>query len=1100
MQKALSLLCCLMCTVYSWAITVKGTVSDESGEPIIGATIVEVGNARNGTATDVNGKFAINVPPSASLKVSFVGFSTQTVRVDGKTSLEIQLQESTKALDEVIVVGYGTVKKANLVGAVDQIDSKLIGERGHDNIARSLQGQVPGLNVTLADGKPSRGSSINVRGTGSIGSGGSALVLIDGVESDISSVSPSDVESVSVLKDASSAAIYGARGAFGVVLITTKKAQAGKAKVTYNGKVSIDDRMYKWEDETESNGLRWYDHFVTAYQGMYEVAPTGINNVFPINAGYRDRLEAYNNDPTLPAVGLSPNGQKYEYYGNNNWFGEFYKRSTVSTEHSLSISGGTEKARYYVSGRYSYHDGIYKVGDQYFKNYSTRARGEIEISPTLKLENITSLTIKDQKEPMVLYDDQIPLRMILHQGYPMQMAKNPDGTWTEFAVYSGYAGFIEDSSWQKKRISYVRNQTALTWEPIKEQLFIKGDFAWWQKRQTNISQNNQIEFHTGPTVTGTRGSFSKLDRYEYNTEYYSANATVNYIPKFSNKDHYLNVLVGWNVEHQHYNYTRMYRRGNLSPNYSSFNMTDGDMSTAVLGEGGNEWAYAGALFRVDYNYKGKYLAEFSGRYDGSSKFPSNSQWGFFPSGSLAWRFTEENFMEASRNWLSNGKLRASIGSLGNGNASPYSFMSLVTPANTGVLIDGVKQKYAYVPGLVPSGLTWERSTTYNLGLDLDLLNYRLAFQGDYYIRKTTDMFTVGPTLPDVLGAGSPKGNYADMRTNGWELSLTWRDQFKLAGKPFTYSVKAMVWDYYSTITKYNNATKSLGSTYYDGMRVGEIWGYHIEGFYEHEDQVKARTTGTKVGNYDYSQPRGPKKDGTYAATGKVNQATVAKVSNKTNQYMPGDLIYADLNNDGVVNNGSNTVDDPGDRRVIGNSAPRYQFGFTLSAQWNGIGISAFFQGVGRKHWYPSGESSMFWGKYARPYGFDLKEHNENTIWSETNQGGYWPRLRSNQSNSTNFQLSTVNDRYLQNMAYVRLKNLQIDYSFNKKICKALYMSDLRVYIQGENLFTASPFLKHCKTMDPEGTTTGDSDFIADGGAGTGYPFMRTYTLGLSISF
>ncbi|MDE7443632.1 MAG: SusC/RagA family TonB-linked outer membrane protein, partial [Muribaculaceae bacterium] len=206
------------------------------------------------------------------------------------------------------------------------------------------------------------------------------------------------------------------------------------------------------------------------------------------------------------------------------------------------------------------------------------------------------------------------------------------------------------------------------------------------------------------------------------------------------------------------------------------------------------------------------------------------------------------------------------------------------------------------------------------------------------------------------------------------------------------------------------------------------------------------------------------------------------------------------NNDGVVNTGSNTVEDPGDRRVIGNSAPRYQFGVTLSAQWNGIGISAFFQGVGRKDWYPSGESSMFWGKYARCYGFDLKEHCAENVWSEDNPNAYWPRLRGNQSNSGNYQLATVNDRYLQNMAYVRLKNLQIDYSFSKKICKALYMSDLRIYLQGENLFTASPFFKHCKTMDPEGTTTGDSDFIADGGAGTGYPFMRTYTLGLSISF
>lgn len=1099
MQKTLCLLFCLMCTVYSWAITVKGVVVDQTGEALIGATVIEQGRSTNGVVTDGNGAFTINVPSNATLKVTYVGYNPTTVKVNGQSRLTVELKQSNSDLDEVVVVGYGTVKKGNLVGAVDQIDSKLINERGHNNVARSLQGQIPGLNITLADGKPSRGSNINVRGTGSIGSGGSALVLIDGVESDISSVSPTDIESVSVLKDASSAAIYGARGAFGVILITTKKGTAGKVKVSYNGKVSFNERIYKWEDEVECNGLRWYDNFQEAYMGQYCKTASSINNVFPVNTGYRDRLAAWDADNSLPTVGYSPNGKKYEYYGNNNWFKEFYKTASTSTEHSLSVSGGSEKVNYYVSGRYSYDDGIYKVGDQYFENYNTRATGSVQISPTVRVENTTSLTINNWKEPMNLYDNQIPIRMMLHQGYPMQQLHNPDGTWTEFGVYACYAAFEEGSSWQKKRVTYIRNQSALTWEPIKDQLFVKGDFTWWSKNQTNISTNNQIEFSTGPNLTSTRGSFSMLQRYRYDTEYYSANATVNYIPKFRNPDHYLNVLAGWNIEHSHYNETKMYRRGNLSPDYASFGMMDGDMSSASLTEGGNDWAYVGLLFRADYNYKNRYLAQVSGRYDGSSKFPTGSRWGFFPSGSIAWRFTNEDFMEGARGWLSNGKIRASIGSLGNGNASPYSYMSLISPATTSVLIDGVKKTYAYVPGLVPAGLTWERSTTYNLGLDLEFLSNRLSFGGDYYIRNTTDMYTVGPTLPEVLGAGSPKGNYADMRTNGWEVSLTWRDNFTLANKEFNYSVKGMVWDYYSTITKYNNPTKNLGNTYYEGMRIGEIWGYHIEGMYEHEDQVKARTTGTKVGNYDYSQPRGPKDDGTYMPNGKVNQTTVGKVSS-TNNYSPGDLMYADLNNDGVVNTGKNTADDPGDRRIIGNTSPRYQFGLTLSANWNGIGLSAFFQGVGKKDWYPSGESSLFWGKYARVYGFDLKEQGVENRWSETNTDAYWPKLRGGQSNSSGYTMNSVNDKYIQNMAYMRLKNLQVDYSFNKKICNAMRISQLRVYVQAENLFTISPFFKHCRTIDPEGTATGDSDFIADGGAGAGYPFMRTYTIGLQVSF
>lgn len=525
---------------------------------------------------------------------------------------------------------------------------------------------------------------------------------------------------------------------------------------------------------------------------------------------------------------------------------------------------------------------------------------------------------------------------------------------------------------------------------------------------------------------------------------------------------------------------------------------DGDMLTAILGEDGNEWAYAGALFRVDYTYASKYLAEFSGRYDGSSKFPYNSQWGFFPSGSLAWRFSEESFLEATRSWLTNGKLRFSIGSLGNGNASPYSFMSLVDPSTSGVILDGAKATYAYVPGLVPSGLTWERSTTYNVGLDLGMLNDRLAFQGDAYIRKTTDMYTVGPTLPAVLGAGSPKGNYADMETKGWELSLTWRDSFVLANKPFSYSVKAMAWDYYSDITKFNNDTKSL-SSYRVGQRLGEIWGYHVEGLYEHDAQALARTTGTKVdvlddmGNvirtYDYTDR-------------KVNQSTVAKVSSKSNTYLAGDLIYADLNGDGLVNNGANTADDSGDMKVIGNSLPRYQYGLTLNANWYGFGLTAFFQGVGEQYWYPSNETAFFWGKYGRPYGIDLLEQSKENRWSESNPDAYWPRLRGYVANNSNYELTTVNDRYIQNIGYLRLKNMMIDYSFDKKVCSSLGMSNLRLFVQAENLWTWSPFFKHCKTMDPEGTSTGDDDFSSanDRGAGTGYPFMRTWTVGLSVSF
>ena len=1056
-------------------ISVSGRVTDQENVPLPGVTVVVRGTSQ-GTITDGNGNYSIpNVPDDAILVFSFVGMKTQEMPVGGKSNINVILAEEAIGLEEVVAIGYGTARKRDLVGAVEHINGEVLAERANMNIASSLQGMMPGLNISMRDGKPSRGPVLDLRGTSSIGAGGSALILIDGVEAhgDLTTVNPADIESVSVLKDASSAAIYGAKGAFGVILITTKNATKGKAKVNYNGSMSVHRRLF--EAERVTNGLEWTNGFYQAYLGGMGAPPNGINNVFKYNTAWYNELVKRDTDPTLEKIRVNSLGE-YEYFGNTDWFDVIYKDYNISQEHNLSVSGGDDKSKYYVSGRYFNQEGIYNAGNEDYTQYNFRAKGQLKLNEHLTLDNNFDFLKRSIHQPMVMYDRQNILRMLEHQGYPMTVPKNPDGTWTETAVYIGWAGFVEGTSYQHNDKFDLKNTVALTYTPTK-QWTLKGDFSYYFNESGRDRVENMYEFYTGPTIKGTRNTFSSLERYSYHNEYRSSNITANYLPDLKNDDHKLNILLGWNIEHKRTTNTQTYRRGLIYPEKPSFALMDGDYYTT--GQSGSEWAYVGVLYRLNYNFKDRYLAELSGRYDASSKFPSSQQWGFFPSASLAWRLSEEGFMKSTKNWLDNLKIRVSAGSLGNGNVDPFKFISTMDIAKTSLIIGEGLQAYTYAPGNIPASLTWETSTTYDAGLDLDMLKNRLNFVFDYYRRYTTDMFTVGPVVPAVFGAATPYGNNADLKTNGWEVSLQWKNQFTLKGKPFSYNIKGMLWDNRSWVTKYNNPTKTLGTgqtaSYYEGMEIGEMWGYHVEGLFRDQADIDNHADQTAI-----------------------------RVSS-TNIIQPGDLKFADLDDSKVINTGSNTVDDPGDRRIIGNTSARYHFGLNLGANWKGFGISAFIQGIGKKNWYPHAESALFWGQYNRPYSYMLEMHNGNNVWSEENQNydAYWPRYRGYLASSSQRAMTLVNDRYMQNVAYVRLKNMQIDYTFSPKVCNFLRVSDLRIYLASDNLFTWSPMFKVTRNFDPEVISPGDADFRSTAGSdgdGYSYPMLGSYTFGINVTF
>lgn len=1068
-----------------------------------GLALVTIKNLRTAKTvlSSESGSFFIEAAPSDSLSFSSVGYLPTYVRAKKGEPLTVYLHLKDPSLDEVVVVGYGKLKKRSIIGAVSEISGDAIKDRPTPNVTRALEGQVPGLNILPTDGKPDHGGKITIRGQGTsfkarkigggeydntLGQGGGALIIIDGVEGDLNSVNPDDIASISVLKDASSAAVYGARGAFGVILVTTKQAKSGKPSLNYSFNQSRHQRTVLWEDGIVDDPVAWTEGFRQSYLNSSPSAtvPSLMNNYFPYSDAWFEELKRRQADPTLDNYDIDANGN-YIYYGHTNWLSEFYKRSNMSSSHALSLTGGGENASFYVSGRYYTQDGIYKVGKEKFKKYNIRAKGAIKLRPWLTLTNNTTLYRNTYLQPMMHYGQMVVPRQIDMFAFPVANIKNPDGTWTQTAARSGYAAFAEGTSFQYNNDLEVFNSTSIQATILPKVFNIRGDFSYKAIRDQRQRAENMYTYYNGINASGQDHDLSSLEDWRYNTEYISANVVGTFTPKLGPK-HELNVVAGWNLEDSKYKNQKLYRTGNLYPAKPGFTLMDGDYYSAT--SGGNQWGLIGLFSRINYTFNRKYLAEFSFRYDGSSKFPSNSQWGFFPSGSLGWLISQEDwFNDAFGSFISNMKIRGSFGSLGNANISPYQFLEVMNFSKSSVLIDGQKVSYTDAPSLIPDDITWEKIKTYDIGVDLSMFKNRLTFTGDYYKRYATDLYTVGPNLPQVLGSASPKGNYASSRTNGWEVSLGWSDKIGAGENAIAYNVKAMMWDSRTWVTDFYNTNGDL-TTYYKGMEIGEIWGFKTAGIYASNAEAA----------------NGPAYN--FFKNGDMFQAYA------------GDLKFVDVNGDGIMTKGSRTLSDHGDMVIIGNSSPRYNFGFNFSLNWRGFGLSTFFQGVLKRDWYPWTESGFFWGQHNRAYNSLLKTQTGDNIvqvdkstdnWVVTNmdKNPYWTRTVSLAANRNDGPLTWENTHYLQNVAYVRLKNITIDYNLRSVWMKRIGFTSARIFLTGENLWTYSPMFKHTKMFDPEVIESGDTDFAASttaglGGTGNGYsyPMLKNITLGVSINF
>lgn len=1086
--------------------SVNGKVTDSSGEPLIGAAVFVVGTNQV-VSTDLDGNYQLTgVQFPATLKISYIGYSDTEIQMTGaeKLPFDITIADSQNLLDEVVVVGFGTQKKSHLSGSVGVIGGEKLNNRPVVSAANALQGADPSVYITTSNGSPNSSASINIRGTLSV-NGGSPLVLVDGVESELAMVNPNDIESVSILKDASTCAIYGAKASAGVVLITTKQGKTGKTNVTYSFRQG-------WIQPTTDMDFidTGYDHINTInYFQSHSFHGSRVNEYdYTLQNGELLKLWERRNDkvenPDRPWVEVGSDGQ-YHYYGNFDWFNYFYNTNRPTREHNASVSGGNDMVKYYVGGRYYNETGLLKGGaDDTFRSYSIRSKIDAKVTKWLKYSNNISYA-KKKYEFLGNSDMEGTFQNLWRYGSPAFSPYNPDGTLVAEPYELGIAAVQFMMGKAPAQTLYGGNRNTkdrgdftmtnkIEINPVKG-LTITASHDFRRIDWYNTYRTNQYYYSTAPgTLTMMQGTTSSYKEDRNWRQVQIATGTIQYENNWGG--HYMKALVGTQYEYSVLKEFNAKASPILTETYDSFGLIDQStddsgypLSSYAIGVKDENYKTLGFFGRLNYDYKGKYIAEFSARYDGTSRFSEKHRWGFFPSLSLAWKFSDENFFDRIRNVVSDGKLRASAGSLGNQQVSAYYYIEKISiDSKQDYTFDwNTQSRYASISAPVSSNLTWETVNTYDVGLDLSFFRNRLSFVGDYYIRDTKNMLTASVQLPEVYGATSPKENCADLRTYGWEVSLSWKDSFNLGGKPFNYSVTGFLGDRRTFFTRYYNPTGTLSSNY-EGKEYGTVWGYRSGGLFASDEEAAAYTDAV---NCKQIQP------GYYVAGGGV---CVDGAGAKA-----GDFKILDLNGDGELNNGANTLADHGDLDIIGNTQAHLNYSFRLDFSWNGFDVSAYFQGIGHKDWFPSGEYGgyAFWGPYSSTSITFIHKDFMNNCWSENNTGAYFPRPRGYAAyTSTSYNYWTgigkTNDYFLQNIGYLRFKNLTIGYTLPSKITKKIAIEKLRFYVSGENLCYWSPLQKACKIIDPELASA--SGTAGDGKFGVGYLYPRTLSFGVSVTF
>lgn len=983
--------------------TASGQILSSQGEPLIGVTVMEAGTS-NGTVTDIDGNFTLNLQkPGSKISVSYIGYKAQTLAPS--SHMKITMESDYTELEQVVVVGYGTQKKVNLTGSVSSVDSKALESRPIQNLQSGLQGLMPGVTISGTNGAPGMDAgSINVRGVGTLNTS-SPYILIDGVESGtMSSLDPNDIESISVLKDAASAAIYGSKAANGVVLITTKKGKSGKPQVSYNGYVSFQNAT------ALIDRLNSYD-----YAHMYN-----------------DALEAEGKAKKFTSE------EEINALPNTDWYKEAYKTGSLQ-HHNISVNGSNESVNYLASVGYLKQTGILPNAGR--EQFNGRTNLEMKINSRLTTRLNLSFIKNDYSDPSSAYaggsSDQIIRQLNLIA--PWLNARNDDGTWDTISDGNPIA-------WLDNGLKVNRKNTNFTGLFGIDYKIIDGLMLKLSASYVNNNQNYSYfqKYFVYNANKKTDPNF--LDERVYKWERKTFEALLTYNKSFGN--HNIGALAGWHAEGYDYKYWYTYRKN--FPNNEVTDINAGSESTQKAQGYTRELNMLSWFGRINYDYAGRYLFEANLRADASSRFAEGHRWGYFPSFSAGWRVSEEAFMENTKSWLSNMKLRLSWGQLGNQEALDDYYPSLNT-YNLGAkyAFGGTLNTGYYQSSYKINTITWEKATTWGIGLDLGFLNNKITASFDYY-NRLTDGILISVDAPYEFALGSYTDNVGKMRNQGVEMTLGYNDKFGdvTFGANFNlaYNKNKIEYmpgkGYVSTGTNQRNATGYEYNCYYV---------YQADGFFNSDEEANAYMK-------EYWPSDGSKGSCPFGG----------------GDFKAGDLKYVDTNGDGKIN------DD--DRVYVGSNVPRWTFGLNLNAAWKGFDVSLFFNGQFKAYRYFDGYEveGAFVGDTSHPA----------TIWKDSwtynKSNPKMPRLFTG-TNSPSSSRQVASTFWLKNVSYCRLKNLQIGYSLPKSALNFLHVNKVRVYYSCENLFTIDNLNIN---IDPEATSQRLSS----------YPLLRTHSIGLSVTF
>ncbi|MFV0483760.1 MAG: SusC/RagA family TonB-linked outer membrane protein [Bacteroidales bacterium] len=1012
MRKFTSILLVMCLTLLASSVyaqkTVTGKVTDESGLGIPGATVVQKGTTK-GTLTDVDGKFSVSVSEDAILHVSFMGMLPQEIPVSGKNTIDITLKDDVQGLEEVVVVGYGTQKKVNVVGSIASVDSKKLENRVSSSVVSSLTGQMTGVTITQAGGRPGEQTgTIRVRGVGSFGATPDALILIDGIPGNMTDLNPNDIESISVLKDAATAAIYGARAANGVVLVTTKKGKEGKISISYNGYAGVNSAtaLPEYVDSWD------YARLLNIADGMIRFTDSEIQAM---------------KDGSMPDV-----------FGNEKFVDDIFSGNGFQTGHSLSLNGGSQKSQYFVSFGYLSQNGI--VPNNNYSRYTGRLTLTSDLSKKVKMTTRLRGDNSKVEEPGIAGSmDGSGMMGLIQQGLRFPSYKPnvlSDGSWGPGVKNMGTpAAWLASNSFRETPTMRLNSSVQFDYKPIPElTLTALGAYNYTDSRGKTFRATLPVKIDNSIKVLGP----STLSESAAYTAYKSFQGTANYAKVFKEK-HSLDVLVGYSWEDQTYRNISAARDNFPSNDYPY--LTAGSPENQTNSGGGNDWVIQSFFGRAQYNYDERYLAEVTMRYDGSSRFPVSARYGFFPSAALGWRLSEENFIKenASLSFINNLKLKASVGILGNNNIGNYAYQSVY---NLGAAYNypfgQTLSQGAAMTTYTDPNLKWETTQTVDGGFESILWNGLLSFNASYFYRYSYDiLYKPNASVSSIFGLDLSEVNTGELVNRGWEFELGHKNNIK----NFHYGVSA-------NLSIINNEVKTLGvgdveqsnglvgngSNMFIGYPLQMYYGYVTDGVFLDQSDIDSWFTHT-------------------------DQSKMGATQAKT---QPGDIRYVDISGPDGVPDGK--VDATYDRVYLGSRIPKYTYGINLNAEYKGFDLTLFFQGVASVKGMLSGNAG--WALWAEG---NIQKWQMDGAFDPDNPTRYpdYPRI-ANLGNATGVNTQT-SDFWVRNASYLRLKTVQFGYTIPQKIMSNIPISSVRLYFSGENLYT---WHNYPPGWDPETTTNG----------------------------